>query len=167
VQTRRKVELAILDLKRFATGTDRDVQGFGAYQVIWNLRRFEEQLAGDPANMRDLLNAAQELSAAKGPGQVRAEEDLFEELRHIAEMCSEELRKRLTPIADRPELVSEGALPYWKTLEALAQFAVFCLKFRKSRDAFGGRRRCAAFALLSQAADFMQVWEATRGEQAG
>ena len=162
MKCRRKVELAILDLKRFAAGRTRDPQGFGAYQVIWNLRRFEEELAGDPANMRELLNAAQELSAARGPGQGRAEEDLFEELSFIAEQCSEALRDHAIRLVLGSELVDEGAQPYWKTLEALAQFAVFCLKFRKPRDSFGGRRRCAAFALLTQAGDFMNLPEAVR-----
>lgn len=162
MKTRRKVELAIDDLKRFAAGKDRDPQGFNSYRVIRNLELFREELAGDPQNMLELLKAAQQLAPARGPGTGRAEEHLFELLTYMAEDCCEKLEEREAPIVGRPEEVEQDVRCYWEVLEKLAQFAVWCLGFRKLRDSFGGRRRVAAFALLSHAADFMDLAPAMR-----
>lgn len=160
VKTRQKPELAILDFKRFAAGANRDPQGFDAYSVIRNLWRFEEQLARDPKNMRELLDAARQLAASRGRGQGRAERDLFECLHNISRECSNALRESGIKVAGRSESVSELARPYWEVLQALAEFAIFCLGFRKARDSFGGRRRIAAFDVLAEAGVFMHLPEA-------
>jgi hypothetical protein len=162
MKSRRKVELAIEDLKRFATASNRDLQGYGAFQVIWNFRGFWDQLVADPVNMRELLKAAQLLSAGKGPGQGRLEAELFENLIRIALTCGEALEAQGTSISETFEALGEKAQPYWEVLHVLARFAVWCLEFRKRRDSFGGRRRVAAFEILAHAADFMNLPEAVR-----
>lgn len=157
---RRAVEKTILDLKRFAAGENRDPDGYGAYVIIGNLRPVTEQLAADPATVRALLSAVRDLMPARGPGQINIEKNLLQIMHCIAQDACTALERNGTAIEHRSRTERHHGQPHWMTLEALAEFATFCLKFRKTRDPFGGGRRVMAFVLLDQAGEFMDLPEA-------
>lgn len=133
------------------------------YHAIAALGAFCPTLTRDVEKTRRVLELGGALRMATGPGRQVGEERLLQLLSGLAYECClmvQEARKKSAP--DAPPTQESPADPHepMLVLRALAEFALGSLHFQRPRDAFGARRRGAAFSILSRIAHVMELPDA-------
>jgi len=122
------------------------------YEAVWGMRTFVDAISRDPEKTWatiDIVRRAREMS---GPGGIVAESELMGLLSSVAWKCSLEL-------SEHPASGSKAAM---EILRQLSEYAMECLHYRRSRDAFGGRRRNKAFEILKRVRLHIEIPEAVQ-----
>jgi hypothetical protein len=150
---RRSFEPALMDIRRCLVDPPMEDRADALRRAAWGVDRFVESLVSDPERTRALIDTVRAVRDSPGPGSTVAETRLMQSLCSIAFECIGGLTKKSrAPDADlRREVLRE-----------LAGYAVECLRFRRPRDSFGGRRRSIAFEILAWAAPHVEVPEAVQ-----
>lgn len=130
----RKFERLVSALNRHLENPRTSGNQLDLHACLWQLPKFEEKAATDPAKVRSLLNVAIRFRESNVLGRHVAEEKILEFMAAVAGEASENL-----DVAECVEVCRE-----------LHDFAKSCFSFKRARDAFGGRRRAGAFAILSK-----------------
>ncbi len=131
----------------------------------WCLSRFSEDLGRDVEKVRQLLDFGRALRSSDALGRQVAEERLMDDLIYLTGNCSNVLEdagiSRLRGF-DVAFQAPADCQPVLGVLQALHDYGLECLQFRRSRDSFGGRRRAMAFEILARLGRVVDLPEVER-----
>jgi hypothetical protein len=153
MKQRQKFELLIGDMRRLIEASESAEDGIVLTECSWGLGRFIEELTRDPVKVGMLLEVAVRLRESDVRGRQMAEERILNLLTALAGMCQPKPGSE-TGLGDsfQPEMAGGSVPDECVTIRTgLHEFALGCFAFKRSRDAFGGRRRrAAAFEILGE-----------------
>lgn len=147
----RKFETLLGAMRRLIEEPESAGNYYDLSALACQLSGFEEELAIEPAKVRLLLDLATVLRASDIRGRQMAEERILGFLGYLSGLC----RSRPGDGEQPDDLNLSGSepqsapAPCAEVLRELHDFALGCFSFKRSRDAFGGKRRAAAFELLT------------------
>ena len=160
----RKFQLLIADIRDALADVARENRYADLFHVTRELVRFEDELARDIGEVRELLAVARAIRNATGPGRSVAEQKIMDTLKSIAWICYSVLEKANVPRI--PDLAPADALiPRLRRsvliVAELRDYALECLRFNaRPRDAFAGARRGESFEILGIAGRLFDLLEA-------
>ena len=83
----RKLELLLEDIRSLLADSTRSARDYSLPSALWDLVNFKEELSGDAAKTRAVLEIACRLRVSNAPGRQVAEERLMGTLADLARAC--------------------------------------------------------------------------------
>ena len=121
------------------------------------------ELVGDTAKLRALLDSVRILRQAGGPGTKMAERTIMECLVYLTMKVCRNLgsgkREKFLHLDEQCE-VPASQRQVFEAAREICRYAIECFRFFRKRDSFGGGRRAMAFEILSCASGVFDLPEA-------
>jgi hypothetical protein len=152
MKQRRKFELLIADIRSALADPARKDRYGNLWHSTWNLARFDDELAGDIAKVRELIAVARAFREATGPGRSVGEQMTMQSMRAVVSTCCDALEDaglRHLPDLAAAETLAGDLRQRAQIVAELHAYAMECLRSNaRRRDAFAGARRGLAFEIL-------------------
>ena len=159
----RKFERLIGDMRRLIEAGVPEVEDLSLTGCSFEIGGFRKELACDPVKVGMLLEVVVRLRESDVRERQGVEERILRFVTYLALLCQREPGNRVgSEDLIQSELAGESVPNEGATIPGmLHEFALGCLAFRRSRDAFGGKRRAAAFEILAEVG---LAWESAEVE---